>query len=88
MFYQYLWLKLIITFTYFLRLRLILYLLQFPDKSEEYPIHKILLAKPVMIIENLMNLEALVGVPSFDIFAFPMKLHAEAAPVRVVARVG
>ncbi len=59
-----------------------------PDKSEEYPIHKILLAKPVLIIENLTNLEALVGVTSFDVFAFPMKLHAEAAPVRVVARIG
>jgi len=58
-----------------------------PDKSEEYPIHKIFLAKPVLIIENLTNLEALVGVKKFEVFAFPMKLHAEAAPVRVVARI-
>jgi len=58
-----------------------------PDKSEEYPIHKILLSKPVLIIENLMNLKALVEVQSFEVFAFPMKLHAEAAPVRVVARI-
>lgn len=58
-----------------------------PDKSEEYPIHKILLAKPVLIIENLANLKALVGVKQFDVFAFPMKLHAEAAPVRVVAQI-
>lgn len=58
-----------------------------PDTSESYPIHKILLAKPVLIIENLTNLEILVGVKKFDVFAFPMKLHAEGAPVRVVARI-
>lgn len=52
-----------------------------------YPIHKILLTKEVLIIENLTNLKSLVGVQSFDVFAFPMKLHAEAAPVRVVARI-
>ena len=58
-----------------------------PDTSESYPIHKILLAKPVLIIENLTNLESLLGVKQFDIYAFPMKLHAEGAPVRVVARI-
>jgi kynurenine formamidase len=58
-----------------------------PDTSESYPIHKILLAKPVLIIENLTNLEALIGVKHFDVFAFPMKLHAEGAPVRVVAQI-
>lgn len=58
-----------------------------PDNEETYPVHKILLSKEVLIIENLTNLESLVGVQSFDVFAFPMKLHAEAAPVRVVARV-
>lgn len=59
-----------------------------PDNEETFPMHKILLSKEVLIIENLTNLEALVGVKNFDVFAFPMKLHAEAAPVRVVARVG
>lgn len=58
-----------------------------PDTEETFPVHKILLSKEVLIIENLMNLEALVGVKNFEVFAFPMKLHAEAAPVRVVARV-
>jgi len=58
-----------------------------PDTNELYPIHKILLAKPVLIIENLTNLEALIGIKQFDIFAFPMKLHAEGAPVRVVAQI-
>ena len=59
-----------------------------PDTQESYPVHKILLSKEVLIIENCTNLESLVGVKSFEVFAFPMKLHAEAAPVRVVARVG
>lgn len=58
-----------------------------PDVDESYPIHKILLSNNVLIIENLTNLEALVGIESFEIFAFPIKLHADAAPVRVVARV-
>jgi kynurenine formamidase len=58
-----------------------------PDTSESYPIHKILLAKPVLIIENLTNLDALIGIKQFDVIAFPMKLHAEGAPVRVVARI-
>ncbi len=57
-----------------------------PDKEETYPIHKILLSQEILIIENLTNLSSLKGVASFDVYAFPMKLHAEAAPVRVVAR--
>ena len=58
-----------------------------PDVDASFPIHKILLPKEVLIIENLVNLEALLTSSSFDVFAFPMKLHAEAAPVRVVARI-
>ncbi len=57
-----------------------------PDKEETYPIHKILLSKEVLIIENMTNMQSLLGVSSFEILAFPMKLHAEAAPVRVIAR--
>jgi kynurenine formamidase len=49
-------------------------------------VHKILLAKPVLIIENLTHLEKLAGVDSFEVFALPMKLEADAAPARVVAR--
>ncbi len=58
-----------------------------PDKEETYPVHKILLSKDVLIIENLTNLQSLVGVSSFDVFAFPVKIHAEASAVRVVARI-
>jgi len=58
-----------------------------PDIEESFPIHKILLSEEVLIIENLTNLTSLVGIKNFDVFAFPMKLHAEAAPVRVIARI-
>jgi kynurenine formamidase len=57
-----------------------------PDKEESFPIHKILLSKEVLIIENLTNLHLLSGATNFEVFAFPIKLHAEAASVRVVAR--
>lgn len=58
-----------------------------PDIEESFPIHKILLSHKVLIIENLTNLGELAGEKDFEVFAFPMKLHAEAAPVRVVAAV-
>jgi len=56
-----------------------------PDVEPTFPIHKILLAHPVLIIENMTNLESLLSVPKFDVVALPMKLHTEGAPVRVVA---
>jgi len=57
-----------------------------PDIEESFPIHKILLSGDVLIIENLTGLDRLERVKRFDVFAFPMKIHAEAAPVRVIAR--
>ncbi len=56
-----------------------------PD-LEPFTIHKILLGKGVLIIENLTNLESLVGVTSFEVFAFPVKFTADGSPVRVVAK--
>ena len=58
-----------------------------PDKDDSFPIHKILLSRGVLIIENLTNVDSLIGVHSFEVFAIPMKLHADAAPVRVIARI-
>ena len=55
-----------------------------PD-SPPFAVHKILLGGNVLIIENLTNLEALEGVDNFTVTALPMKLHADAAPVRVIA---
>lgn len=56
-----------------------------PDRAP-YNIHKILLSKEVLIIENLTNLEALVGIDKFEIVALPPKMHIDGAPIRVVAK--
>lgn len=56
------------------------------DKAP-FKVHKILLAKEVLIIENLINLEALLGYKDFKVAALPMKLETNAAPVRVIAQV-
>ncbi len=58
-----------------------------PDRPP-FRVHKILLGSDVLIIENLTNLESLIGVPQFDIITLPMRLDTDAGPVRVVARVG
>jgi kynurenine formamidase len=55
-----------------------------PDRPP-FEVHKILLSAGVPIIENLTNLEALLGIDAFDVVALPAKLQADAAPVRVIA---
>jgi kynurenine formamidase len=57
-----------------------------PDRAP-YKIHKILLSHDILIIENLTNLEALIGKNNFEIIALPTKFAAEAAPCRVVAKI-
>lgn len=57
-----------------------------PD-GPPFPIHKILLAENILIIENLTNLDKLLGVSRFRVMAFPLKLKADAAPARVIAEV-
>jgi len=57
-----------------------------PDEPP-FPTHKILLGHEILIIENLTNLDKLLHVSSFEIMALPMKLQADAAPVRVVAKI-
>lgn len=57
-----------------------------PDR-EPFEVHKILLGAGVLIIENLCNLESLVGTGDFEVIALPAKLRSEAGPVRVVARI-
>lgn len=57
-----------------------------PDRPP-FKIHKLLLEKEILIIENLANLESLVGIKDFEVFALPAKLHTEAAPVRVIAKI-
>ena len=55
------------------------------DKSP-YDIHKILLSNDVLIIENLINLEQLLG-KDFEIIALPLKIDAHGAPARVIAKI-
>lgn len=57
-----------------------------PDR-EPYAIHKQLLGNGILIVENLTNLQALVGRRILEVIALPARFEADAAPVRVVARV-
>lgn len=54
-----------------------------PDHAP-FSIHKIFLAKDILIIENLTNL-AVLQKKQFVVYAFPLKLAIDASPVRVVA---
>ncbi|HVT01491.1 MAG TPA: cyclase family protein [Patescibacteria group bacterium] len=57
-----------------------------PDYDKPWTTHKILLGSDVTILENLTNLDQLEG-KDFEVVALPMKLQADAAPVRVVAKI-
>lgn len=55
--------------------------------SADYPVHKVILGKEMIIIENLTNLELLPATP-FRFFGFPVKLReADATPVRAMAMI-
>jgi kynurenine formamidase len=56
-----------------------------PDYSP-FEVHKLLLAKNILIMENLTNLRELLKVDSFEVFAQPLRLEAEASLVRAIAR--
>ncbi len=52
-----------------------------------FEIHKTLLKNNIFIMENVANLSAIPENTGFEIFAFPLKIRAEASLVRVIARV-
>ncbi len=54
-----------------------------PDEPP-FPVHKLLLAAGIPIVENMRGLEGLSG--AFEVAAFPLNIHAEASPVRAAAR--
>ncbi len=54
-----------------------------PD-HEPFEVHRILLGGDVLIIENLTNLGQLAG-KTFDVYALPIRIDADAAPARVIA---
>ena len=56
--------------------------------APDYPpfaLHQKLLANDIFLLENLTNLQSLLHTASFDIIALPLKISAEASPVRAVA---
>lgn len=58
--------------------------------SPDYPpfsFHKALLPNDIFILENLTNLQELVGISEFEVIALPLKLSAEASLVRAICRV-
>jgi kynurenine formamidase len=58
-----------------------------PDKSP-YAVHRQLFADGIFIVENLTGLEALIGLPDFRFYGFPLKLQADSSPIRAVAITG
>lgn len=55
-----------------------------PDR-EPYTVHRILLQKEILILENLVSLDALSG-NDFEVTALPSKWDADSAPARVIAK--
>jgi len=51
-----------------------------------YNIHNMLFANGIFILENLTNLDKLLGIPCFEVIALPLKINAEASLVRAIAR--
>lgn len=58
-----------------------------PDLDKPWVTHKILLGSEILILENLTNLDQLLGVEDFEVIALPAKLSSDSAPVRVIARI-
>ena len=57
----------------------------FSPDQEPYPVHKILLQKGILIIENLINLKSLIG-KKFQVQYFPLSItDGDGAPCRVLA---
>lgn len=54
------------------------------DREEGSPIHKLLLGKDILLFENLINLDKIVG-KRFRLYALPLRLELQAAPARVIA---
>jgi kynurenine formamidase len=57
-----------------------------PDRIP-FQVHKYLLNNNIYIIENLTNLDKIADTDQFEVFAFPLKIHADSSMARVVARI-
>ena len=58
-----------------------------PDKSP-FEFHSIYLKNNRFLVENLTNLEELIGLENVTFMAFPLKIEAEASLIRAVAMIG
>lgn len=56
------------------------------DRDKDFPIHKTLLGSDILLLENLTNINSLVG-KSFKVYALPLRLDLDGAPARVIAEV-
>ena len=56
-----------------------------PDYAP-FSVHKILFKENILIVENLTNLDQLIGKSPFNLTALPINFDAEGSPVRVVAQ--
>ncbi len=50
-----------------------------------FEVHQILLEAGILIIENLKNLEQLIGITNFTIIALPLKTETDSSLARVIA---
>lgn len=57
----------------------------FSPDNYPFEIHKIFFAHDILIIENLTNLEKLIGIKNFTVIALPLKTETDSALARVVA---
>jgi len=58
--------------------------------APDYPpfkTHKNLLSGGIFILENLTNLQNMVGIEKFEVIALPLKISAEASLVRAVCKI-
>jgi kynurenine formamidase len=58
--------------------------------SPDYPpftVHKKLFSHDIFIMENVTKLHSLIGINSFEVIAFPIKISAEASFIRAVCRI-
>lgn len=56
---------------------------------DNYPfdIHKLLFENKIFVMENLTNLDKLLGLDNFEVIALPLKIKADSSMARVVARI-
>jgi kynurenine formamidase len=57
------------------------------DSAHDLPAHRALLGAGLPIVENVCNLDALPETGVFELLVCPLKIDADGAPARVLARV-